>query len=151
MKSFSSLDAAANTTNTSAAIGDILGSTIALVGIAELWSLVIFLPTSSLGVRRFRDAGVHWGWFVALTVVPVLIVGMMFGQIFSLAAGTTTDSGLMLFYSLIILACLVAKLVISLLKSKGITLHNGKKIDNHGRRLKDDNDEASVSQDDPQQ
>lgn len=29
----------------------------------------LFVPTFSLGVRRFNDAGVYWGWYVAIVAI----------------------------------------------------------------------------------
>lgn len=46
----------------------LIGSMLGFLLVALVFSLAIFLPTQALGVRRFRDAGIHWGVYVALEV-----------------------------------------------------------------------------------
>jgi uncharacterized membrane protein YhaH (DUF805 family) len=48
--------------------------------VALLFSLAILLPSLALGVRRFRDAGVHWGVYVALQVATVVAVFLLHDQ-----------------------------------------------------------------------
>ena len=41
--------------------------------IVILIALVAFIPSLALAVRRFRDAGVHWGVYVALNVAEYAV------------------------------------------------------------------------------
>ncbi|WP_166870900.1 DUF805 domain-containing protein [Salinibacterium sp. ZJ450] len=48
----------------------------------SLWSLVVFLPSLAVSVRRLRDSGRHWGWLfiVLVPVVGWIILIVMFCQ-----------------------------------------------------------------------
>ncbi|WP_164512052.1 DUF805 domain-containing protein [Lacticaseibacillus daqingensis] len=50
----------------------IVGSMLGLIIFWLLVYLVLLLPSLAQSVRRFRDAGVHWGFFVALALVNVV-------------------------------------------------------------------------------
>lgn len=63
--------------------------------IALLFGLAILLPGLAIAVRRFRDAGVHWGVFVALQVaagvVPLVLNGhTALSSVITLAIGLVT-------------------------------------------------------------
>lgn len=63
--------------------------------IALLFGLAIALPGLAIAVRRFRDAGVHWGVFVALQVAAGLVPWVLNGHttlssVITLAIGLVT-------------------------------------------------------------
>lgn len=50
----------------------LIASMLGFILVALIFQLAILLPTLAIAVRRFRDAGVHWGVYVALQVAMVL-------------------------------------------------------------------------------
>ncbi|WP_179394075.1 DUF805 domain-containing protein [Lacticaseibacillus absianus] len=47
----------------------VFGGSVPLMIVAGVLWLALLAPSTALGVRRFRDAGVHWGWYIALLVL----------------------------------------------------------------------------------
>ncbi|MFD1485139.1 DUF805 domain-containing protein [Lacticaseibacillus baoqingensis] len=51
-----------------------LGGMVVMLIIVCIAYLACLVPSIALGVRRFRDAGVHWGIFAALEVIDLVAV-----------------------------------------------------------------------------
>lgn len=79
-----------------------------LLGLVILWAVIVLvtlLPGITIAVRRFRDAGVHWGYYLGLQIMSLVGSGLTF-------SGKTTVG-----YILTIIAG-IAVFVITLLPSK---------------------------------
>lgn len=106
-----------------------------LMGIYYLWCLAIFLPSLTLTVRRFRDAGIHWGWLIGLTAVSAVAGLRLFTKILASDSFSSWTGGDAILWLLIMAGCGIARLVIVLLKSRPIKLASGQQVDNRGHDL----------------
>lgn len=82
----------------------LIASMLGFILVALLFSLSILLPSIAIAVRRFRDAGVHWGVYLALQVATVLVTIILHDQT--------------VMQSVITLAITIATLVIEILPTK---------------------------------
>ena len=90
-----------------------------LVGgiIATIASAVLFIPTMSLSVRRFRDAGV-WIWLYIIPMLIIYVVPIFRGAVWYQMMSINSITAGMLGYSLFFIAFMIFWLVVACLPSR---------------------------------